>query len=191
MCYGRECTSLLLLNSNRVRLHSIGAQYWKNAAGYERIIWGKFICVLGELDPSMIYWFSKVGRTARTWCRGAARNSTAMTGKKLELEERTVQRYLANVDSVTCCSKSVASKLKAQNEMSGTQLWNCQCAVHVCNLYWVSRILVDSNLFYSDRSIVSGKQEVSDTQEIEGSLPEYSSSGASVQKLKWIIPDPS
>lgn len=38
---------------------------------------------------------------------------------------------------------------------------------------------------------MSGKQEVSDTQEIEGSLPEYSSSGASVQKLKWIIPDPS
>jgi len=36
MCYGRECTSLLLLNSNRVRLHSIGAQYWKNAAGYEK-----------------------------------------------------------------------------------------------------------------------------------------------------------
>ena len=113
----------------------------------KRIIWGKFICVLGELDPSMIYWFSKVGRTARTWCRGAARNSTAMTGKKLELEERIVQRYLANVDSMTCCSKSVASKLKAQNEMSGTQLWNCQCAVHVCNLYWVSRVLVSSNLF--------------------------------------------
>ena len=37
---------------------------------------------------------------------------------------------------------------------------------------------------------MSGKQEVSDTQEIEGSLPEYSSSCSSVQKLKWKTDSP-